>query len=78
MWTHISVNAHVVWDDALWTLTALWQDDPEQQPVALERSGRVPLGGDDGPLHVMTQILAALSRPGDGRLVAPAAQDRPL
>jgi hypothetical protein len=78
MWTHVSLNAHIVWDDALWTLTALWVDDPESEPIALERSGRVPLGGDDGPQHVITQVLAALSRPGEGRLVAPAAKDRPL
>jgi hypothetical protein len=78
MWTHISVNAHVVWDDALWTVVGIWQDDEVSPPVALERSGRVALTGDTGPQEVLERVLSALNRPGDGRLVAPAPEHGPL
>jgi len=78
MWTHVSVNAHIVWDDALFSLVAVWQDDEISEPVALERRGRVPLDGDDGPQHVLRRVLRALEEPGDGRLVAPAPEHGPL
>lgn len=49
MWTHISLNVQIVWDDALWRQVAVWQEDDGAEPVVIERSGRVPLGSDRSP-----------------------------
>ena len=49
MFTHISLNVEVVWDDALWRLLAIWQEDDSADPVVLEKAGRVALGTDRSP-----------------------------
>jgi len=49
MFTHISLNVEIVWDDALWRLLAIWQEDDAAEPVVLEKAGRVALGTDRSP-----------------------------
>lgn len=60
MWTHVHLNCHVVWNDVLWTVTAVWQDDGEEPPVILEKSGRCALGDLDGPDAVLAAATSAL------------------
>lgn len=62
MWTHVSLNAHVVWEDALWTVVAVWQEDPGVEPLTLERSGRVPLTGDWTPEAVLAACVDGMRR----------------
>lgn len=67
MWSHISLNAEVVWDDALWRFIAIWQDDDVSDAVTLEKSGRVPLRGDRHPeeiLYLCAQAALDASRQG--------------
>lgn len=65
MWTHVSLNCEIVWDDALYRVLAIWQESAEVEPVVLERSGRVPLGGDATPRGALKAAVAALSRAAD-------------
>lgn len=62
MWTHISLNVHVVWDDALWSVTALYQDDQESEPIALSKSGRASLEGVEDPDGILAVAVRALER----------------
>lgn len=62
MWTHVHLNCHVVWNDVLWSVTAVWQDDAEEKPVVLEKSGRAPLSEGDGPDEVLIAAALALQR----------------
>jgi hypothetical protein len=53
MWTHISLNAQQVWEDGLWRIVAVWQENDGAEPVAIERSGRVALGTDRTPAGIL-------------------------
>lgn len=64
MLTHIRVNAHVVWDDVMYHVSAAYQDDPQERPVVLEKRGVEPLGDDDSPEGVLAAVLGALQREG--------------
>jgi hypothetical protein len=59
MWTHLSLNVEVVWDDVLYRLIAIWQDHDAAEPVVLEKGGRAPLGDDRSPEGAMRAALAA-------------------
>jgi len=60
MWTHLSLNVEVVWDDALYRLLAIWQDDDASEPVVIEKGGRVPLGSDDSPEGICATVARAV------------------
>ncbi len=62
MLTHIHLNAHVVWDDVLWQVIAIYQDSADAEPVTLERAGRAPLDGEDSPYGVLAAAVRALER----------------
>jgi hypothetical protein len=62
MWTNVSLNLTIVWDDALWRMTAIWQEDSETEPVMLEKSGRVSLSGDTSPRHALQRAVESLAR----------------
>lgn len=53
MWTHISLNVQQVWDDGLWRIVAVWQENDTAEPVALERTGRVALTADRTPAGIL-------------------------
>jgi len=55
MFTHVSLNLELVWDDILWRLVAVWQEDDAAEPVVLEKAGRVAAGTDRSP-----EVLAFL------------------
>lgn len=60
MWTHVSLNAEIVWDDVLWRAVALWQDDDAAEPVVMEKSGRVPVGADATPEAALYRAALAM------------------
>jgi len=60
MWTNVSLNCTIVWDDCLWRMTAIWQETAEDEPIMLERSGRVPLGGDTSPRYALERAVAGM------------------
>jgi hypothetical protein len=60
MWTHVSLNCERVWDDVLWRVVAIWQEDDGADPVVMEKSGRGPLGALDGPDAILGAAVAAL------------------
>lgn len=62
MLTHLHLTAHVVWDDVLWQVIAVYQDGADSQTVALEHSGRAPLDGEDSPQAVLAAAVRALER----------------
>jgi hypothetical protein len=62
MWTNVALNLTIVWDDALWRMTAIWQESAEDEPVMLEKSGRVSLSGDTSPRNALKRAVAALDR----------------
>lgn len=64
MLTHIHLTAHVVWDDVLWQVIAIYQHEADGESVALERSGRAPLDGQDAPQAVLAAAVRALERAG--------------
>ena len=68
MWTHVSLNAHIVWEEVLWEARLIWQDGPDAEPIVLEKSGRVPLPADGGPEQAIAAAAAGLLRATDARL----------
>ena len=60
MWTHVSLHVHIVWQEAIWSASAVWQDDPSEQPVTMSKSGRVSLGADTGPDAALLAAARAL------------------
>ena len=64
MITHVRLNAHGVWEDVLYVVTAAYQEDPQEAPVLLEKRGMVPLGDDDSPEGVLAAVLGAVQREG--------------
>jgi hypothetical protein len=68
MWSHVSIQCHVVWEDVLWSARAIWTDDTDAAPVVMQKSGRVHLGADDGP----DAVLLAAVRDLQGKPLGPA------
>lgn len=64
MWVTVTLRCHVVWNDAHWSVVALWQDDTDDPPIVLERSGVVPISDDTGPPHVLAACAAAFAGEG--------------
>jgi hypothetical protein len=60
MWTHVSLNLDIVWEDVLWRALAIWQEDEHSEPVVLEKGGRVPLPADGGPDEALYAAVRAL------------------
>lgn len=65
MWHHASITANIVWDDVLWHAVAVWVDEGTQERISLERSGRVPLPPDGGPVEALAAVTAAMRRETD-------------
>lgn len=59
MWTHVSLQAHIVWEDVLWQAILIWEEDDPESRVTLEKSGRVPLPADGGPEDALSAAVAA-------------------
>lgn len=62
MLTHLHLTAHVVWDDVLWQVIAIYQDSADGESVTLHHSGRAPLDGEDSPQAVLAAAVRALER----------------
>jgi len=60
MWTHVSLNAEIVWEDVLWRAVALWQDSDTDEPIVMEKSGRVALGADATPEAALYRAVLAM------------------
>lgn len=60
MWTNINLTTHVVWDEILWTVVAIWQDGLGNDAVVMEKSGRCAVGVEDGPDAVLLAAVRAL------------------
>lgn len=73
MWTNISLNTHLVWEDVLWSVTAIWVEDHDAEPVTIQRTGTTSIGADDSPEAILTVALGSVlassglnrSAPGD-------------
>lgn len=61
MFTEFTLRCQVVWDDVLWRVVAVWTDDQGSEPVVLEKSGRAPLDGAEGPDDVMAAAIRAMA-----------------
>jgi hypothetical protein len=70
MWTHISLNLEIVWEDALYRVVAIWNEDGEGEPIVIERGGRVPLSDDRSPEGMLWAAACALHQE-DGRTSVP-------
>jgi hypothetical protein len=62
MWTHVHLACHLVWDDVLWSVTAVWQDDHDSEPVTITRSGRAAVAGLDHPHEHLLAAVRAFER----------------
>lgn len=62
MLTHVAIQAHVVWDDILWSVRAMYQEAPTEAPVVLTKSGQTPMTDDDSPEGVLAAVTAAIAR----------------
>lgn len=60
MWTHVTLSVQIVWQDAIWSAAACWQDGPQDERIWLHKSGRVPLGTDTGPDAALLAAARAL------------------
>ena len=60
MLTHVTLSAHLVWDEVLWQVVAIYQDSADGEPVALHRSGRASAAGQDAPQAVLAAAVRAL------------------
>jgi hypothetical protein len=61
MWTHVSLNAEIVWEDVIWRAILVWEDEAGGDPVVLEKSGRVHLGADGTPEEALKRACDAAS-----------------
>jgi hypothetical protein len=61
MWTHVSLNLTLVWEEVLYTALAIWQDDLEADQVVMRKSGRVALPADGGPDEALAAVVADLA-----------------
>jgi len=62
MWTSISLNCHQVWDQVMWSATAIWVQDDVSEPIVLTKSGVVPVGDNEQPATLLKAAVAALER----------------
>jgi hypothetical protein len=60
MFQTVTLRCQIVWEDVLWTVLAVWQEDDASEPIVMEKSGRCSLGGDSGPDAVLSAAVAAL------------------
>ena len=73
MWTNISLNTHLVWETVLWTVTAVWLEDEDAEPVAIQQTGTAALRDSDDPEAILTVALGSfLARNG---LPSPTLRD---
>jgi hypothetical protein len=61
MWTSIHLQVSEVWDDLLWTCTAIWTDDEWSTPVVLQKSGRTPANGATCPPQMIAAVCSAFA-----------------
>lgn len=61
MWSQVQISTFQVWDDLQWRATAIWQDDPDQEPIVLAKSGTCPIGDADSPEAVLRAVVSALA-----------------
>lgn len=61
MFTNVHLALHPVWDDLLWSATAIWDEGDGTAPVVLSKTGQVPLRGVDSPHDMLALAVAALS-----------------
>lgn len=62
MWTNVSLNCHPIWDEVQWSVTAIWRDTIDAEPVMLTRTGRASMGDHDSPERILTAALDAFVR----------------
>lgn len=60
MWTHVSLNVDIVWEEVLYRCVAIWQEQPGLEPVCLEKSGRTALPPGGGPDEALAAAARAL------------------
>ena len=60
MWTHVHLECHIVWDDVLWAVSAVWADEDSSEPVVMVKRGRCPIGADSGPDAALLAAARAL------------------
>jgi len=60
MFTTTTLITHRVWDEVLWSATAVWDDGSGAEPARLYASGRAPLGADDTPTALLTAAVGAM------------------
>lgn len=61
MLTHVSLSLHLVWEDVLWSVVALYEDGDGSDPVAIYRSGRAPVGAEDSPQALLQAAVHAMT-----------------
>lgn len=61
MWTQQGLSITRVWDLAIWTVTATWQEDPTSEPVVLVRSGQERIHPYASPGEVLDVVSTALA-----------------
>ena len=64
MWTSVHLTVRVVLDLAEWQGTAVWQDDPDVDPVSISRSGTTRVHPYDAPQDVLQHCVDHLHLPG--------------
>lgn len=60
MWSHAHVNLIFVWEECYWTARLIWVEDGSEEPIILEKGGRVPLGTDGSPSEALAKISRRL------------------
>lgn len=66
MWSSVTLSARPTWDLISYSVTAVWLEDPDAEPVVLTRSGTCRLTDSWLPLDVLeavTRDLATLRLP---------------
>lgn len=61
MWTNMHLSVQVVWDQALYHATAIWQDDADSDPVTLTASGQTAVSPWDSPGAVWCAVADEIS-----------------
>lgn len=60
MWTHVTLSVQIVWQEAIWSCSACWQESATAERIWLHKSGRVDLGADTGPDAALLAAARAL------------------
>jgi hypothetical protein len=60
VFTTTTLITHQVWDEVIWSATAVWDDGSGAEPARLSVSGRAPAGDDDSPIGLLTAALQAM------------------